>query len=143
MKIAIGADHGGFQLKEKVARLLEQLGHRVEDTGCHSSDSVDYPDFADPVVAKVADGECDRGILICGTGIGMSLAANRNRKIRAANCHDEYTARMSREHNDANILCLGARVIGEGVAVDLVKVWLDTPFAGGRHQQRIAKFSDT
>lgn len=143
MKIAIGADHGGFQLKEKVARMLEQLGHRVEDTGCHSSDSVDYPDFADPVVAKVADGECDRGILICGTGIGMSLAANRNRKIRAANCHDEYTARMSREHNDANILCLGARVIGEGVAVDLVKVWLNTPFAGGRHQQRIAKFSDT
>ncbi|KAB2889114.1 MAG: ribose 5-phosphate isomerase B [Desulfobulbaceae bacterium] len=143
MKIAIGADHGGYQLKEKVARLLEQLGHRVEDTGCHSSDSVDYPDFADPVVAKVAEGECDRGILICGTGIGMSLAANRNRKIRAANCHDEYTARMSREHNDANILCLGARVIGEGVAVDLVKVWLDTPFAGGRHQQRIAKYSDT
>ena len=142
MKIAIGADHGGFQLKEKVARMLEQLGHRVEDTGCHSSDSVDYPDFADPVVAKVAEGECDRGILICGTGIGMSLAANRNRKIRAANCHDEYTARMSREHNDANILCLGARVIGEGVAVDLVKVWLDTPFAGGRHQQRIAKYSD-
>ena len=142
MKIAIGADHGGFQLKEKVARMLEQLGHRVEDTGCHSSDSVDYPDFADPVVAKVAEGECDRGILICGTGIGMSLAANRNRKIRAANCHDEYTARMSREHNDANILCLGARVIGEGVAVDLVRVWLDTPFAGGRHQQRIAKYSD-
>jgi ribose 5-phosphate isomerase B len=143
MKIAIGADHGGFQLKEKVARLLEQLGHRVEDTGCHSSDSVDYPDFADPVVALVADGDCDRGILICGTGIGMSLAANRNRKIRAANCHDEYTARMSREHNDANILCLGARVIGEGVAVDLIKVWLATAFAGGRHQQRIAKYSDT
>ena len=143
MKIAIGADHGGFQLKEKVARLLEQLGHSVEDTGCHSSDSVDYPDFADPVVALVADGDCDRGILICGTGIGMSLAANRNRKIRAANCHDEYTARMSREHNDANILCLGARVIGEGVAVDLIKVWLATAFAGGRHQQRIAKYSDT
>lgn len=143
MKIALGADHGGFQLKEKVAGLLEQLGHRVEDTGCHSSDSVDYPDFADPVVALVAGGDCDRGILICGTGIGMSLAANRNRKIRAANCHDEYTARMSREHNDANILCLGARVIGEGVAVDLIKVWLDTAFAGGRHQQRIAKYSDT
>lgn len=143
MKIALGADHGGYELKEKVARLLEQLGHRVEDTGCHSSDSVDYPDFADPVVALVAEGDCDRGILICGTGIGMSLAANRNRKIRAANCHDEYTARMSREHNDANILCLGARVIGEGVAVDLIKVWLDTAFAGGRHQQRIAKFSDT
>jgi ribose 5-phosphate isomerase B len=143
MKIALGADHGGFQLKEKVARLLEQLGHQVEDTGCHSSDSVDYPDFADPVVVLVADGDCDRGILICGTGIGMSLAANRNRKIRAANCHDEYTARMSREHNDANILCLGARVIGEGVAVDLIKVWLDTAFAGGRHQQRIAKYSDT
>jgi ribose 5-phosphate isomerase B len=142
MKIALGADHGGYQLKEKIARLLEQLGHRVEDTGCHSSDSVDYPDFADPVVALVAGGDCDRGILICGTGIGMSLAANRNRRIRAANCHDEYTARMSREHNDANVLCLGARVIGEGVAVDLIKVWLDTPFAGGRHQQRIAKYSD-
>lgn len=142
MKIALGADHGGFALKETVAKLLSSLGYGVEDLGCHSPQSVDYPDYVDLVVARIADGNCDRGILICGTGIGMSMAANRNRKIRAAICHDEYTARMSREHNDANVLCLGARVIGEGVALEIIKVWLETPYSGGRHQQRIAKFSD-
>jgi ribose 5-phosphate isomerase B len=142
VKIAVGADHGGYELKKKIVALLHSLGHVVEDVGCHSLESVDYPDYADRVVSLVADGQCKRGMLICGTGIGVSIAANRHRKIRAANCHDEYTARMSREHNDANVLCIGARVIGEGVAFDLIKVWLTTDFAGGRHQQRIAKFSD-
>ncbi|HSO09674.1 MAG TPA: ribose 5-phosphate isomerase B [Desulfoprunum sp.] len=142
MKIALGADHGGYDLKQKIVQLLRDLGHEVTDTGCFSRDSVDYPDYAEHVVALVSDGRCERGILLCGTGIGMAIAANRNRKIRAANCHDDYTARMSREHNDANVLCLGARVIGEGVAADLVKVWLATPFSGGRHQSRIARFSD-
>lgn len=142
MKIALGADHGGFILKETVAKLLLSQGHEVEDKGCHSLQSVDYPDYADLVVAEVTSKKSDFGILVCGTGIGMCMAANRNRNIRAAICHDEYTARMSREHNNANILCLGARVIGEGVALELVKVWLSTSFAGGRHQQRIGKFSD-
>jgi len=142
MKIALGADHGGYHLKEKIVQLLRDLGHHVADTGCFSCDSVDYPDYAEHVIGLVGDGNCDRGILVCGTGIGMAIAANRNRKIRAANCHDDYTARMSREHNDANVLCLGARVIGEGVAADLVKIWLATPFSGGRHQSRIARFSD-
>ncbi|MBB5348885.1 ribose 5-phosphate isomerase B [Desulfoprunum benzoelyticum] len=142
MKIALGADHGGYHLKEKIVQLLRDLDHDVTDTGCFSGDSVDYPDYAERVIALVDDGSCERGILVCGTGIGMAIAANRNRKIRAANCHDEYTARMSREHNDANVLCLGARVTGEGVAADLVKVWLATPFSGGRHQSRIARFSD-
>lgn len=142
MKIALGADHGGYHLKEKIVQLLRDLGHDVADTGCFSCDSVDYPDYAEHVIGLVGDGSCDRGILVCGTGIGMAIAANRHRKIRAANCHDDYTAKMSREHNDANVLCLGARVIGEGVAADLVRIWLATPFSGGRHQSRIARFSD-
>ncbi len=142
MKIALGADHGGFSLKETMAKLLLSLGHEVVDKGCHSLQSVDYPDYVDLVVAEITAENCDFGILICGTGIGMSMAANRNRKIRAAICHDEYTARMSREHNNANILCLGARVIGEGVAMELVKVWLATSYSGGRHQQRIEKYSE-
>ena len=103
---------------------------------------MDYPDFADQAVARVIDKRCDFGILVCGTGIGMSIVANRHREIRAANCFDTYTARMSREHNNANVLCLGARVIDEGTAVEMVQVWLETSFAGGRHQRRIAKFSN-
>ncbi|RPH39783.1 MAG: ribose 5-phosphate isomerase B [Desulfobulbaceae bacterium] len=141
MKIALGSDHGGFALKAIVTKELLNLGYEIEDVGCHSLESVDYPDYAHLVISGITGGNCDCGILICGTGIGMSIAANRNPQIRAALCHDEYTARMSREHNDANILCLGARVIGEGVALDLIKVWLSTSFAGGRHQQRLAKLS--
>ena len=141
MKIALGSDHGGFALKAIVTKELLHLGYEIEDVGCHSLESVDYPDYAHLVISGITGGNCAYGILICGTGIGMSIAANRNPLIRAALCHDEYTARMSREHNDANILCLGARVIGEGVALDLIKVWLSTPFAGGRHQQRLAKLS--
>ncbi len=142
MHIEIGSDHGGFQLKRILVELLEELGQEVDDHGCDSVESVDYPAFAHSVCEKVNNGEVDIGILVCGSGIGMSIAANRFRKIRAAVCHDEYTARMSREHNDANVLCLGERVIGSGVAKEIVKVWLSTEFAGGRHQQRISQFSD-
>lgn len=142
MKIAIGSDHGGFSLKETVVVLLEDLGHTVEDVGCNSLESVDYPEYASIVCDRVSTSACDVGILICGTGIGMSLVANRNSSIRAALCHDEYTARLSREHNDANVLCLGARVLGTGITEEIVKTWLTTDFAGGRHQRRINQYSD-
>ena len=140
MKIALGADHGGFELKEQIKKLLGSLGHHVVDTGCHSTDSVDYPEFASRVCRLVVDGEVDRGILVCGTGIGMSMAANRVQGIRAALCHEIFTATMSREHNDSNVLCMGGRVIGLSLAQEMVKAWLDTPFAGGRHSRRIAMF---
>ena len=140
MKIAIGCDHGGIDLKKVILPLLEELGHEVLDQGTHSTDSVDYPQFAAAVCNMVSEKTCDRGILICGTGIGMSMAANRNTTIRAALCNDIYTARMSREHNNANILCLGARVIGPGLAEEIVKAWLDTDFAEGRHLRRIEMF---
>ena len=142
MKIVIGADHGGFDVKEHLLEMLKKGGHEVTDVGCFSTDSVDYPDIAAEVEKKIVNGGCERGILICGTGIGVSIAINRNRSIRAALCHDEYTAVMSREHNDANVLCFGARVIGAGVAESMVNRWLATEFAGGRHQRRIDKFSD-
>ena len=142
MNIAIGADHGGFQMKEMLKEFVRTLGHQVDDAGCFSLDSVDYPGYAKTVSEKVRDGSCSLGILICGTGIGMSLVANRFSNVRAALCHDEYTARLSREHNNVNILCLGARVIGDGVAQAIVKTWLETDFAGGRHQRRIEQFSD-
>lgn len=141
MKIAIGSDHGGFALKQIVAARLKEAGHEVINCGCNSEDSVDYPDFADQVCRQVLSGEAGCGILVCGTGIGMSMAANRHQGIRAALCHNEYTARMSREHNDANILCLGDRVLGSGVATAIVDAWLDTEFAGGRHQKRIDMFN--
>lgn len=141
MNLAVGSDHGGFELKEKIIATLKSKGHTVEDLGCHSLDSVDYPDFAELVCESVKSGAAEYGILICGTGIGMSLAANRHREIRAALCHDEYTARLSREHNNANILCLGSRVTGAGVAEAIVKIWLTTSFDGGRHQTRVNKFS--
>ncbi len=141
MKIALAADHGGFELKEIVKISLESSGHEVIDVGCMTTDSVDYPDYAEKGVAKVINGECRFAILICGTGIGMSITANRHRAIRAANCNEVYTAKMSREHNDANVLCLGARVIDSVFALDIITNWLTTDFGGGRHQRRIAKFS--
>lgn len=141
MKIAIGSDHGGYELKEEIKNIISELDFQLDDVGCHSLDSVDYPDIAEAVSAKLVSNDCQAGILICGTGIGMSIAVNRNHKIRAALCHDEYTARMSREHNNANVLCLGARVTGPGVAEAIVRAWLKTDFAGGRHQRRIDKFS--
>ncbi|MFA7384345.1 MAG: ribose 5-phosphate isomerase B [Desulfurivibrionaceae bacterium] len=140
MKIAIGCDHGGLSLKAEIVPLLQQLGHTVDDNGCFSTESVDYPDFAKAVCTKVQNGACERGILICGTGVGMSMVANRFEGIRAALGNELFTARMSREHNDANVLCLGARVIGPGLAVEIVRDWVNTEFAGGRHQRRIDMF---
>jgi ribose 5-phosphate isomerase B len=141
VKVAIGSDHGGFSLKEVILPLLKELGHEVQDVGCYDLKSVDYPGFADLVCEKVENAEADRGILICGTGIGMSMAANKHEGIRAALCSEQYTACMSREHNDANVLCMGERVTGPGVAEEIVRTWLSTPFGGGRHQRRIELFS--
>ena len=141
MKIAIGSDHGGIEMKDIVVAFLKKQGHTVDDAGCFTKDSVDYPDFADKVCKSVREGICELGILVCGTGIGMSIAANRHRDIRAALCHEAYTARMSRQHNNANILCLGGRVLGIEIALDVVGTWVETPFEGGRHQRRIDMFS--
>lgn len=141
MKVSVGSDHGGFDLKQQVVEFLRHLGHEVIDVGCDSPQSVDYPDFARQVCEQVRSSQSERGILICGTGIGMSIAANRYRDIRAALCHEGFTARMSREHNNANVLCLGARVIGSSLALDIVGQWMTTEFAGGRHQRRLDMLS--
>ncbi len=140
--MVVAADHGGFELKELIKKSLSADGREIVDVGCFSKDSVDYPDFAEKAVSAILTGDCQMGILICGTGIGMSIVANRYRNIRAANCSNVFTARMSREHNDANVLCLGARVLEMDIAVEMARVWLDTAFSGGRHQRRISKFSD-
>lgn len=142
MQIVIGADHGGYELKQYLISQLGEIGYHILDVGCSSTQSVDYPDFADQVVNELVSGNGQLGILVCGTGIGMSIAANRSNLIRAANCHNEYTAIMSREHNDANVLCLGARVLKQDEALNIAKIWLSTEFTGGRHQRRISKFSD-
>ncbi len=143
MKLAIGCDHGGFELKEEILKFLKTISNiQVSDFGPAGKDSVDYPDFGAKVSSAVSKGAIDRGILICGTGIGMSIVANRFPGVRAALCHDHFTAQMSREHNDANLLVMGERVIGKGVALEIVKTWLDTEFAGGRHQKRLDKITD-
>lgn len=140
MKLAIGADHGGLELKQEVVHYLRTLKNiEVSDFGTATKDSVDYPDYGKKVSEAVTNGTADRGILICGTGIGMSIVANRYPKVRAALCHDHFTAQMSREHNDANVLVMGERVIGKGVALEIVKTWLETEFAGGRHLLRLNK----
>ena len=141
MKLAIGADHGGFNLKKEIVALLEELGHEYKDFGTHSADSIDYPDVAIPVAEAVAAGEFDRGILICGTGIGIGIAANKVKGIRAALVHDSFSAKATRQHNDSNIMTLGERVVGPGLARDLVATWLDTDFEGGRHSNRVDKMS--
>ncbi|BHH83936.1 ribose 5-phosphate isomerase B [Desulforhopalus sp. 52FAK] len=141
MNIVVAADHGGYELKAKITEFLKAQGHSVTDVGCNSSDSVDYPDYAQKAVDVITDKCAECGILVCGTGIGMSIAANRNMAIRAAVCFDENTASLSREHNNSNVLCLGARVLSEDLALRMVKVWIETEFAGGRHQSRIDKFS--
>ncbi|MFD1427226.1 ribose 5-phosphate isomerase B [Kroppenstedtia sanguinis] len=141
MRIVIGSDHGGIHLKETVKKVLHELGMEVADVGCDGTDSVDYPDYAQPVAEKVAQGEFDRGILICGTGIGMSIAANKVKGIRCAVVSDEYSARMSREHNQANVLALGERVVGPGLAENIVRIWLTTEFADGRHHRRVDKIA--
>ncbi len=141
MRIAIGADHGGYELKQHIVEFLVAQGHQVRDLGVHSPESVDYPDIAAPVARAVAAGEFERGILICGTGIGISLAANKIDGIRAAVCTDCYMARMSRQDNDANVLCLGGRVLGLGSALDVVQTFLSSEFLGGRHARRVAKIT--
>jgi ribose 5-phosphate isomerase B len=139
MKIAVGADHAGYQLKEHLARFLEQLGHEVQDLGTHSEASVDYPDFAAAVAQAISAGEAERGLLVCGTGIGVAIAANKVNGVRAANCNGLFSAKMARAHNDANILTVGARVVGDGLAEEVVRAFLDTPWEGGRHAQRVDK----
>ena len=140
MKIIIGNDHGAYDLKLKVVELLKGMGYEVEDCGSHSTDSVDYPDIAAVVCSKIVAGESDRGILLCGTGIGMSIAANKIKGIRCAHCTDTYSATMAREHNNANVIALGARITGEELAYCIIKSWLGAEFAGGRHETRVNKF---
>ena len=138
--IIIGSDHGGFELKEFLVHHLKDNDYSVEDAGCYDTQSVHYPVIAKKVASAVASGDFQQGILICGTGIGMSIAANRYKGVRAALCHDHFTARMSREHNDSNILVLGGRVTGTEVAKEMLDVWLSTAFQGGRHLERISMF---
>ena len=137
--VAIAADHGGFELKSALVPVLRALGFAVLDLGTSNADSVDYPEFADAVAAALKDGRAGRGVLICGTGIGISIAANRHAGVRAAPCHDGLTARLARQHNDANVLALGGRLIGIETAKDCLTNFLQTPFEGGRHARRVAK----
>jgi ribose 5-phosphate isomerase B len=139
MKIALGNDHRGFYTKQRLKRLLEELGHEVIDCGAADDASSDYPDYAIPPCELVAKGKVDRAILMCGSGIGMTIAANKVAGIRAALCHDELTAEMSRRHNDANVLCLAADLLGEELIHRMVEVWLATSFDGGRHTRRVQK----
>lgn len=139
MKVAVGCDHGGFHLKEAIKGLLEKQGIEYKDFGTYSTDSMDYPDVAKPLAEAVAAGEFDRGILTCGTGIGIGIAANKIAGIRAALCHDTFSAHACREHNDANILTMGERVIGPGLANDIVTIFMETEFEGGRHARRVEK----
>lgn len=142
MKIAIGCDHGGITLKDSIVNYLEERGVKIEDFGTFGTESVDYPDFAYKVARSVADGKADKGILMCGTGIGISIAANKVNGIRCALCHNTETARLTALHNDSNVLAMGGRVIDSDTAVNIVKTWLDTPFEGGRHINRINKISE-
>ena len=140
--IAIGSDHGGFALKQEIMKHLDEKGLEYKDFGTYSEESCDYPVYGAAVARAVVGGECDRGILICGTGIGISIAANKIEGIRAANCTDCYMAEMTRRHNDANILALGARVVGSGLALKIVDTFLETGFEGGRHAKRVALIAE-
>ncbi|HVP53213.1 MAG TPA: ribose 5-phosphate isomerase B [Terriglobales bacterium] len=142
MKIAIGADHAGYELKERIKQRLAQEGNEVHDKGTHSTDSVDYPDFARLVGEEVARKDADFGVLVCGSGIGMSIAANKVLGVRAAHVTNAYEAQMAREHNDANVVTLGARVLDERTAIQAVEKFLNTPFAGGRHERRVQKIME-
>ncbi len=141
MMILLGSDHGGLALKESIKSLLEERGIEFEDCGTYSTDSVDYPDFGEKVARRVSNGEAEKGILFCGTGIGMSIIANKFIGVRAALATDLFTAQMAKEHNNANILVLGGRVLQEELARSMVAIWLDSPFDGGRHQKRLDKIS--
>jgi ribose 5-phosphate isomerase B len=138
MKIAAGADHGGYVVKQAVVRRLRSQGHEVIDVGTHTDEvSVDYPEYGHRVAAMVAAGEAERGLLVCGTGLGICMSANRHEGVRAADCFTPYLAEMSRRHNDANVLCLGGRLLSEDEAWAITEVWMATPFEGGRHQHRV------
>ena len=139
MKLAIGSDHGGFRLKEAIKTYLLDHDYEVTDFGTESEDSCDYPDFALPVAQAVVKGEYDKGILICGTGIGIGIVANKVKGVRAALCHDTFSAEACRNHNDANILTMGERIVGEGLALKIVETFLNSEFEGGRHQRRVDK----
>ncbi|MBO8143107.1 MAG: ribose 5-phosphate isomerase B [Thermodesulfobacterium sp.] len=141
-KIVIASDHAGFYLKEKVKEFLQKENHKVIDVGCFSAESVDYPEYGAKAIEKILNKEAEYGILICGTGIGMSIVANRFPGIRAALCHEPFSAKMSRLHNNANVLVLGGRIIGEGIALEIVKTFFETPFEGGRHERRINLIED-
>lgn len=141
MKVAVASDHGGINIRKEIISLLEEMNMEYVDLGCECDTSVDYPDYAVPVAKMVAGGEADRGILICGTGIGMSISANKVNGIRCALVHDIFSAKATREHNDSNVLAMGERVIGPGLARSIVETWLTTPFQGGRHETRINKIA--
>jgi len=140
--VAVGADHAGFHLKEALKGWLIDHGYQVADYGTHTAEPVDYPDYAAEVAEAVADGKVERGVLVCGTGIGMAIAANKVPGVRAALCSDLYTARMSREHNDANVLALGGRLMGPEMAVDILRMWIETDFGNDRHRRRLHKIDD-
>ena len=142
MKVALASDHGGVNLRKEIAQLLKEMGMEYEDFGCDCETSVDYPDYALPVAKRVASGEFDRGILICGTGIGMTIAANKVKGIRCALVHDTFSAKATRAHNDSNILAMGERVIGPGIARDIAQIWLTGEFEGGRHAGRVGKIGE-
>jgi len=139
MRIAVGADHAGLDLKLHLSEALSRLGHEVDDLGTHGRESTDYPDWAARVAEAVATRRVERGVLVCGTGVGMAMAANRRRGVRAVAANDLFTARLAREHNDANLLALGARIVAPALAEEILRVFLETPFAGGRHAPRVAK----
>lgn len=139
MRIAVASDHRGYHLKEKVVQMLKNLGHEVQDEGPSNDESVDYPDFAALVARRISDGSVDRGILICGTGLGMAIAANKFPGVRAASCVDEVTAEFSRRHNDVNVLCLSGDLLSPRSVERLLQIWVDTEFEGGRHQRRVEK----
>jgi ribose 5-phosphate isomerase B len=142
MRIALGSDHRGYNVKQKIADLLRRFQHEVVDVGAFGTENVDYPDVAAIVAQKVSQGEVDRGILVCGTGIGMCIAANKFGGVRAAPCHDDITAEMSRRHNDLNVLCLSADLLGEKLIDRMVEIWLNTEFEGGRHARRVEKITN-
>lgn len=142
MKIVIGCDHGGFEHKNAIKEHLEERGFEVTDCGIYECASVDYPDIAVKVCEEITSGRCERGILVCGTGIGMSIAANKIKGIRAAACSDHFSAKYTRLHNNSNILCMGGRVVGVGTALELADIFTDTEFEGGRHQRRIDKINE-
>jgi ribose 5-phosphate isomerase B len=141
MKIGIGCDHAGLEMKNEIIQLLSGLGIKCIDYGTNSPESVDYPDFGEKVSEAVSSGKIDRGILICGTGIGMSIVANKFPRIRASLCNDLFTAKMSRQHNDANVLVLGGRIVGKDLAKEIVRTWMETPFEGERHSMRLKKIT--